>query len=170
MQRQFTTYGVAFRDGVDLFLFLRLRRNPKGEVFVIFPREDLNAHASYHADGTHHVKSSRDKWIIRERSKPATIMEPVNMLTTSVGAGDPRAINRVCRVEQFTEVFELPVSDLINSGRWGISLSVDIVPAGGHATLAASARVIRQKKWRDAVPWFIVTLFEFDYGNTPSTL
>src|SRR5690349_21771368 len=42
-------YGVAIRDGADLWLTLWVRRSSKGEFFVFLPRGDRgwNPHASY---------------------------------------------------------------------------------------------------------------------------
>ena len=51
-------YGVALRDGSELWLTMWVRCSPKGEVFVMYPRADGgNPHASYHLDGTLHNKS-----------------------------------------------------------------------------------------------------------------
>jgi len=52
-------YGVALRDGSELWLTMWVRCSPKGEVFVMYPRVDAgNPHASYHLDGTLHNKSN----------------------------------------------------------------------------------------------------------------
>src|SRR5260370_35510785 len=43
----------------DLWVTLWVRRSPKGEFFVMMPRsdQDWTPHASYHLDGTVHMKS-----------------------------------------------------------------------------------------------------------------
>jgi hypothetical protein len=53
-------YAVAIQDGSDLWLTLWVRcTSPKGEIFVMLPRRDRdwNVHASYHCNGTMHIKS-----------------------------------------------------------------------------------------------------------------
>jgi len=51
-------YGVALRDGSELWLTMWVRCSLKGEVFVMYPRAEAgNPHASYHLDGTLHNKS-----------------------------------------------------------------------------------------------------------------
>src|SRR5258708_13438470 len=52
-------YAVAIRDGSNLWLTLWVRRSRKGDVFVLVPRAERKwtPHASYHVDGTLHVKS-----------------------------------------------------------------------------------------------------------------
>ena len=55
-------YAVAIRDGSDLWLTTWVRcTTPKGEIFVMLPRRarDWNVHASYHCNGTMHIKSHR---------------------------------------------------------------------------------------------------------------
>ena len=156
--------AVVFRDGEELFLFWRIIRNHKGELFVIFPRDYLNSHTSYHADGTHHHKLGKFKFMVRRCARPAEIHETVNLMTTSVAASDPRAFNKPCRVDQFTDVLEIPTADLISSPNVRTPLAVDIAPINGQSTLSsqATARIIRQKIFQDAVPWIIVTLFYFE--------
>jgi hypothetical protein len=52
-------YAVALRDGSDLWLTLWVRRDPKGDVYVLVPRTDggWDPHTSYHRDGRMHSKS-----------------------------------------------------------------------------------------------------------------
>src|SRR5712691_4271462 len=52
-------YAVAVREGSDLWLTLWVRRSLKGEFFTMLPRldQDWDVHASYHLDGTRHMKS-----------------------------------------------------------------------------------------------------------------
>ncbi len=52
-------YAVAVPVGDQLRLVLRINRNARGEVFVIYPTRARrrHLHSSYHADGTFHYKS-----------------------------------------------------------------------------------------------------------------
>src|SRR5438132_13229369 len=103
-------YAVAVRDGV-LFLFLRIRRNAKGEVFAVFPRGEKrwNPHASYHADGTLHQKSYDRKYLARKRPEPTAIAftETVNLLTTGIAVDELLSINDYCDTVTITEVIEI---------------------------------------------------------------
>ena len=66
-------YAVAVQEGSDLWLTLWVRCSRKGEFFVMLPRgdRDWNPHASYHSDGTLHIKSSGDK-VIERKNQPLT--------------------------------------------------------------------------------------------------
>lgn len=52
-------YAAAVSDACELWLALWVKRNPKGEYFVMFPRDEpgWNPHASYHRDGRLHQKT-----------------------------------------------------------------------------------------------------------------
>src|SRR5262245_34814768 len=56
-----TRFAISVRDGADLWLFLSLKRDRKGNVYVFWPRDDpeWNPHASHHASGRAHHKSFR---------------------------------------------------------------------------------------------------------------
>ena len=59
------TFAIAVRDGTDLFLILSIRRGPKGDVYVNWPRPHdpkWKPHASFHASGQHHQKSFDHKF------------------------------------------------------------------------------------------------------------
>jgi hypothetical protein len=64
-------YAVAIRHGSDLFLTLFIRRDPKGDVYVMIPRGrgQWNPHGSYHSDGTFHHKSYDHK-VIADKRQP----------------------------------------------------------------------------------------------------
>jgi hypothetical protein len=102
-------YAVAVRD-VELYLFLRVRRNPRGEVFVMFPRDEKrwDRHSSFHADGTHHQKSYDHKFLVQSGEKPTPEMrETRNVVTTGIASGEARAINTLCKPEGYAEIFEI---------------------------------------------------------------
>ena len=66
-------YGVAIREGSNLWLTLWVRRSPLGEFFVLAPRgeRDWNPHVSYHLSGTIHIKSY-DRQRLRKKGQPLT--------------------------------------------------------------------------------------------------
>jgi len=63
-------YAVLIREGQRLWLTLLVRRSPKGDFFVFVPRPGFDSkwtpHASYHPDGTHHMKSHNQPTMIRQ--------------------------------------------------------------------------------------------------------
>jgi hypothetical protein len=67
-------YAVAVREGSDLWLTTWIRRSPKGDVYVLTPRGDRgwNPHASYHRDGTFHMKSHGQKFGAAQKRQPLT--------------------------------------------------------------------------------------------------
>jgi hypothetical protein len=66
-------YGLALRDGSELWLTMWVRCSPKGEIFVMYPRADAGIpHASYHLDGTYHHKSYGHKGISQRTRQPLT--------------------------------------------------------------------------------------------------
>jgi hypothetical protein len=60
-------YAVAIRVGTDLWLTMTVRRDHKGDVYVTYPRHEGNPHASYHRDGTFHLKSDDHKTMSSKR-------------------------------------------------------------------------------------------------------
>jgi hypothetical protein len=60
-------YAVAVREGSDLLLALWVRRSAN-QVFAMMPRGDPKAdvHASYHRDGSVHMKSNGRKGHVRK--------------------------------------------------------------------------------------------------------
>ena len=90
-------YAVAVRDE-KLYLFLRIKRNPKGEVFVIFPREDndWDPHSSVHKNGTHHQKSFNHKFAVQTRQKPSAQFQGTsNVVETGISLDEARRRFRV---------------------------------------------------------------------------
>jgi hypothetical protein len=72
---QANVYAVAVRDGPDLFLFLSICRGASGDVYVNYPRDDLDwkPHTSYRASGQHHQKSSIHKGVQGRRQRPELV-------------------------------------------------------------------------------------------------
>ncbi len=75
-------FAVAVRDAGRLFLLVRVKRSPEGDVYVfdahIEPKDwlgptgwkDWNPNTSYHASGELHQKWFDKEFIIRYRPKP----------------------------------------------------------------------------------------------------
>lgn len=81
-------YGVALRDGSELWLTMWVRCSPKGEVFVMYPRADAgNPHASYHLDGTLHSKSYGKAHFPKKRQPLSADFEESENIGTFAGHG-----------------------------------------------------------------------------------
>jgi hypothetical protein len=167
-RKQSRMYAVAVRDGHDLFLFCRIHRAVTGDVYVIPPRPvpKWNPHVSYHASGQYHVKNYDHPYHISHWQRPdANFKSTRNMSTMGIAASEPRITNAPCKVEDYTEVFEIPSSDLRPEMYYTL-LSVDLTEAAGRPIITPGARILRQAIFQDTVPWIMVTLFD-TYPNEP---
>lgn len=154
-------YAVALRDSEGLWLLSRIRRSRKGDVYVLFPRDEpgWNPHASYHHDGTRHVRSHGGRYLVDQRPRPdATTFRGVeSVFALALPPGDVALIRTPCQTHEFSDVFEigrehLPLEE-------SHALAVDLVEPG-HGALAGRWReVVTQQSFRDAVPWVLVTLW-----------
>ena|ERR1039457_3739039 len=109
-------YAVAVRRQDGLFLLLRIRRAPSG-IFLVFPiagARDINFHASYHKDGRFHYKDFDRKSFSRRLAKPdSTFHGGENLVTQSIGPEQWRNLKTPCRTDEFFEVFEIPLDELM---------------------------------------------------------
>ena len=161
MSRNGTLYGVVVRDG-DLFLFWRIRRSDKGDVYVLFPHDqEANPHASYHADGKHHQKSSDQRLQTAvQRQRPDNSFQGVeNVVCTGIAAGDAQAINVKCQASDFAEVLEIDHNFLVPT-KFKTYLSVDLTDSNGGAGVRFGSRVVDQKTFKDRLPWILLTFYE----------
>lgn len=165
-------YAVAVRDG-DLYLFLRLRRNPRGEIFAVIPMESpeerklWNPHASYRADGKHFQKSYDQKFSPRHGPRPdSTFQGVVWLMARPIAAREPRAFNILCKTEEFSEVFEIPVHEL-RLETYRTAIEVDLAEPQDVPIMPVNAtsrtQIIRQKIFQDAVPWIVATLYDMGF-------
>jgi len=100
-------YGVALRDGSELWLTMWVRCSPKGEIFVMCPRADSgNPHASYHLDGTLHNKSYGKAHFPKKRQPLTAAFRESEHLGMLMGHGkssgavcDPKAFDGLVIVE-----------------------------------------------------------------------
>ncbi len=153
-------YAVAVRDENRLWLFLWIRRSSKGDYYVFFPRDDgdWNPHASYHRDGRRHQKSHDHRSHVTQRQKPdACFRGTENVLTTPITAEAVRAVKAAWDIGQFSDTFEIPV-DALDRGQHDIA--IDVVEPGGAALWKPSSRVVMEKRFTDAAPEILVTLWE----------
>jgi len=148
-------YAVAVRDETGrLRLTLWVRRDPKGEYFVMLPRKDRrwDPHASYHRDGRLHSKSYGRKLL------PAQKRQPLNETfrgTENIGAfggHGPKSVGAVCDPNAFSGILEVPIGLL---GPRDGTVAVDLVEPGREPAVPW-ANVVRQQTFRDVVPWVVI--------------
>ena len=155
-------YAVAVRDGHELFLFCRVNRSVTGDVYVVPPRPDpnWNPHVSYHASGQYHVKNSAQPYHVSHWQKPdATFLGTHNMGTMGIASHEIRITNAPCKVEDYTEVFEIPIGEL-SPEIHRTFVSLDLMEPSGEPIITPGGKILRQTIFQDSIPWIVVTLFD----------
>lgn len=154
-QNQGRLYAVAVRDAGDLLLVFSICRDPHGDVYVNFPRDHDPAwkpHSSYHASGQHHQKSYGRKIHVDHRQPPgANFSGTHNVVTVPIASNEPRAINVLCDVADFQELFEIAVGD-VRPEKYRTCISVDLTDTISQPILVPGATIIRQSVYKDAFP------------------
>lgn len=157
-------YAAAVRDGSDLWLALWVKRNPKGDYFVMFPRDEpgWDPHASYHRDGRLHQKSHDRKMIVLQRQVPGPGFKGTEqMLTTTLDLESVRAVKALCDPSQFTGVLEIP-GEILHQG--GHTVAIDLTEANGSALAQPWSKIVIQRRFSDAVPEVLLTAWRHQLG------
>jgi hypothetical protein len=147
-------YAVAVREGADLRVATWVRRAPKGDVYVLIPRNDpgWNPHTSYHRDGTFHSKSFDRKMLAgQKRQALGPSLRGCEHLGMHAGHG-PKTVGAICDPALFTHVME--VAPGVLGPRDGF-VAVDLVEPG-CAPLELYNPIIQTEVFRDTVPWIVV--------------
>ena|ERR1700723_2413438 len=65
-------HAIATKESTDLRLALVVKRSPRGEFFILYPRGEKwgDPHSSYHGDGRYHQKSYDQKFSPGSRRQP----------------------------------------------------------------------------------------------------
>jgi hypothetical protein len=172
-------YAIAVRD-TDLLLVVTVVRDPKTDIYVNWPRDQVDPrwkpHASWHASGQYHNKSSGVKvGSVRQRQKPDPQFHGTeNLVCTVVSIEGVRNDNVPCTPLDFEEVFEIPATALL-PGIGRMQLSIDLTEPTSLPLVPNSTcprfKTVSQRTFRDAHPWIVVTLFDTDdpYEPHPSS-
>ncbi len=98
-------YALAIEEPPDLWLTLWIRRNRKGEFFVMQPRgeRDWLPHTSYHVDGNLHMKSYGRKVFSPLKRQPLT-----GTFQGSEGSGRSTARSRWTSLSPATNRWRFP--------------------------------------------------------------
>jgi hypothetical protein len=151
-------YAIAIQDGADLWLTMWVRCSPKGEIFIMYPRGDrkLDAHASYHLDGSLHQKSDGvvSGMTIRRRQPLTGTFTGTEHLGAYGGHGW-KSTGAVCDPALFTGVV------VVGPGRLGPrdgAVAVDLVEPGCERAPVHDDRIIRQVFPRSGRPSIVITI------------
>jgi hypothetical protein len=116
-------FAIAVHDNDDLFLWIRLRRAARTDIYYVLPtgREDnpdwkkWDPHGSWHRDGKVHHKSFDQKMLQEKRQKPDSQFKGTRQLISrGIALDEPRAFGVRCDPRKFSEVMTIPV-DILSS-------------------------------------------------------
>src|SRR5260370_25273917 len=147
-------YAVVVREGPDLFMTMWIRRDPKGDVYVMVVRGrgEWNPHASYHRDGTFHHKSYDHQMVVSKRQPLVgggfKGCEHFGMF----GGHGPKTMGAVCDPTKFSDVVEVPPGIL---GPKDGFVAVDLVEPG-CATFDLFNPVLLTQIFKEAEPWLAI--------------
>ena len=162
------TYAVIVRYGPsDTRLFARIIRKNKGDVVVAWSIDEpktpsrvpaWNPHATYHKDGRQHSKSYDRPNIVKYKQRPNSVFKGCEQIEAT-NADRMRSNLPPCSPTDFDDVFEVPVHMI--SGKQNQFVSVDLVEPGIEPIrLTGHDKVLLEAKFKDSVPWIVVTLGE----------
>jgi hypothetical protein len=149
-------YALAVREGDDLQLVLSVRRNPKGEFFVLVPHPDgkWDAHLSYHRSGKLHIKTHGG------RPTPAVQRQSLRGQfrgTEHLGKFNVKVVGVICDSSKFTKVMEVPADELASRDSF---VAVDLVAPGGRPMPEEEllGKIVREKVFDDTDPQIAIRI------------
>ncbi len=149
-------YAVAIRDGSNLWLTLWVRRSRKGDVFVLVPRAERKwtPHASYHVDGTLHVKSyNRVSVSTKRQALTGTFKGTENLCC--FGGHDTNG--EICDPAIFAGVVEVAPGVL---GPHHGAICVDLVePQCDPWTAFTPGKIVQRQVFCDSSPFVVITIW-----------
>lgn len=151
-------HAVAVREDTDLWLVLWVRRNRKGEFFVLrtMGDPDWNPHTSYHLDGTRHMKSHDRKVLPRQKRQPLTgLFRGTEDLGIEVGFA-PKGAGAICDTAAFSGVVEVASGVLgPRHGAVGVAL---VEPGLEPPDYTWGYEIVTQTVFRDVAPHVVITV------------
>jgi hypothetical protein len=147
-------YAVAIRKGVDLWLTLWVKRDPKGDFYVFAPRPDgrWNPHVSYHRNGRFHSKSYNRPGIIKQLQPLTGKFKGTEHL--GIHGGHGTSVGAICDPADFNGVVEVPIGVL--GPKDGMVL-VDLVEPG-YKPLPHPGKIVQEKVFNDFVPHVVIRI------------
>ena len=156
-------FAIAVRDGEDLWLYLWIKRDAKGDVYVFWPRDEegWNPHASYHASGRSHQKSHDKAFFPAARQKPdAAFSGTEQIVTTPIDLRSARATNKPCVAAKYAGVFEIPVAEISPTQPDRTAVAIDLVSPGAPPCVYPETAVLRRHVFTDALPHISLSLWD----------
>jgi len=149
-------YAVAVRDD-GLWLALWVKRNKRGEVFILVPRGDRtwDAHTSYHRDGTVHSKSHGKKFMERKRQPLTDAFRGTEPIEVTGGYG-PKKVGAVCNPNDFTGVIEIPPR-ILGPRHGGISTDL-VEPGCNPVSHGETWKIVERMIFKEVSPWLVISV------------
>ncbi len=168
MERMF---GIAVRDGADLFLWMRLRRAARTDIYYVLPtgRDDdpewkeWNPHGSWHRNGRLHHKTFDHKMFPAEpKQEPnAAFKGTHNLITRGIASDEPRAFGVPCDPTKFSEVVVVPAR-ILSPKHYETYTSIDVSEPGLKPLLMGGGEeILSQRVFDDAIPHITVTVYRW---------
>jgi hypothetical protein len=167
--------AIAVRDGADLFLWIRLRRAARTDIYYVLPTgrenelewEKWNPHGSWHRDGRLHHKSFDQKIFPAEpRQKPdAEFKGTYNLLTRGIASDESRAFGVRCDPTKFSEIMEIPAG-ILSPKHYETHTSIDVSePSLKPLLMGGAEEILLQRIFDDAIPHITVTLYRWPVSS-----
>jgi len=86
-----------------------------------------------------------------------------NLVEQTITLANARSIGGDCDPNKFSEVFEIDGSQL--ETQTFIRVTADLVSHGHGPNLVPDARIVRQSKFRNSLPFLVLTLYEMPHGG-----
>ena len=161
-------HAIAVRDAQGLHLVARVARRPSG-IYYLIPRdakafqidsdENWDPHVSYHADGSHHIKSFGQLALTRMKRQAlnSTFSGAEPLFAQSFQPGDLHNLPTLSNASSFVDVFEIPVDRLRASDHY--TLALDLLEPGAGRLGGPWLEVVLEHSFQDASPWIHATLW-----------
>jgi hypothetical protein len=168
MERMFS---IAVRDGADLFLWMRLRRAARADIYYVIPTgregdpewKKWNPRGSWHRDGHLHHKSFDQKIFPAEpRQEPnAAFKGTYNLIARGIASDKPRAFGVCCDSVKFSEIMEIPAG-ILSPKHYETHTSIDVSEPGLKPLLMGGGEeILSQRVFDDAIPHITVTVYRW---------
>lgn len=167
-------YAVGFSDKNGLVVAARVVRRPSG-IYVLMKHQDSlrrehgkrearawNPHASYHADGTLHLKSYDERPFEALKRQPLDAAFTGSEEIFAQGIRPSDFLNAADRAEQasFADCFDVALASLKPAGFYELVYHL-LAPNTSVESGSWRGTVVAQKSFSDAAPWIQVSLSQF---------
>ncbi len=161
-------HAIAVRDAQGLHLVARVARRLSG-IYYLIPRdakafqidsdENWDPHASYHADGAHHIKSFGQLVLTRMKKQPlnSTFSGAEPLFAQSFQPGDLHNLPVLSDASAFADVFEIPADRLTSVDHY--TLALDLLAPGARRLGGPWLEAVLEHSFQDALPRIHATLW-----------